>query len=116
VLASSASERELKVLENVLAVPDAIDFTTSSDDADSSKPAPDILEAALSKASLTSDRAVFVGDAVWDVLAASKAGLQCIGLECGGTSAAELRDAGAVAVYQDPADLLASFESSPLSA
>jgi HAD superfamily hydrolase (TIGR01509 family) len=116
VLASSASSRELTVLQAVLDVPDAVDFTTSADDASSSKPSPDILEAALSKALLSPDRAVFVGDAVWDVLAAAQAGLECIGLECGGTSAAELRDAGAVAVYQDPAELLESFGSSPLSA
>jgi phosphoglycolate phosphatase-like HAD superfamily hydrolase len=51
---------------------------------------------------------------VWDVQACARAGVECVALECGGTSAAELRDAGAVAVYADPADLLAHWDDSPL--
>lgn len=115
VLASSASERELTVLKQVLDADDYLDHSTSSDDASSSKPDPDIVLAALKKAELEPGDAIFVGDAVWDVEASAKAGLTCIGLESGGTSAAELRDAGAVAVYRDPADLLAAFDESPLA-
>lgn len=115
VLASSASERELTVLKQVLDADDYLDHSTSSDDASSSKPDPDIVLAALKKAELDPGAAIFVGDAVWDVEASAKAGLTCIGLESGGTSATELRDAGAVAVYRDPADLLAAFDESPLA-
>jgi HAD superfamily hydrolase (TIGR01509 family) len=116
VLASSAGKTELQVLRSALDADEYIDAATSSDDADASKPAPDIVTAALDKAGLTVDGVVFVGDAVWDVFASAKLSIPCIGLECGGTSRAELLDAGAVAVYQDPADLLGAFERSVLGA
>ena len=114
VLASSANSAELDVLTTVLDLDDVIDAATGSADVDSSKPDPDILLVALDKAGLRPENAVLVGDAVWDVQAAAKAGLPCVGLECGGTSAAELLEAGAVSTYRDPADLLARFEGSPL--
>jgi HAD superfamily hydrolase (TIGR01509 family) len=106
VLASSAKERELAVLRRVLDCDDAVDVATSSADAQTSKPAPDILEVALAKAELSAEEALFIGDAVWDVHASLKLGMACIGLECGGTSAAELLEAGAFATYADPRDLL----------
>jgi phosphoglycolate phosphatase-like HAD superfamily hydrolase len=56
--------------------------------------------------------AVFVGDAVWDAYAAAKAGVACIGVSCGGTSRAELIDAGMAEVYQDPADLVTHLDLS----
>ncbi|MFL6164459.1 MAG: HAD family hydrolase [Jatrophihabitantaceae bacterium] len=105
-LASSAKERELGMLLRVLDCAEAIDVATSSADADASKPAPDILEVALAKAELSADEALFIGDAVWDVHASGKLGIACIGLESGGTSAAELLAAGAFATYSDPRDLL----------
>jgi phosphoglycolate phosphatase-like HAD superfamily hydrolase len=58
---------------------------------------------------------IFISDAVWDVEVPHNSGLACIGLESGGTSAAELREAGAEATFRDPADLLAHFEGSPLT-
>src|SRR4051812_1007475 len=114
VLASSASSRELAVLRRVLDADDVVTAATSSADADSSKPAPDILQAALDQSGVDAQRAVFVGDAVWDVVAAAKLDIPCIGLVSGGTSAAELREAGAIAVYDDCADLLASLDDSPI--
>ncbi|HEY0167461.1 MAG TPA: HAD family hydrolase [Jatrophihabitans sp.] len=114
VLASSANSAELDVLTRVLNLDDVIDAATGSADADSSKPDPDIVQVALDKAGLQPENAVFVGDAVWDVQACAKAGLRCVGLESGGTSAAELLEAGAVQTYRDPADLLARFAGSPL--
>ncbi|HET6530412.1 MAG TPA: HAD hydrolase-like protein, partial [Actinoplanes sp.] len=60
-------------------------------------------------------RAVFVGDSVWDVEAAGRLHIPCIGLLCGGTSAAELAKAGAVATYEDPADLLAHLDQSAIA-
>lgn len=115
VLASSASAREMAVLRAVLDADDAIDAATSSTDADESKPAPDIVRAALDQAETEPRRAVFVGDTVWDVESCRAAGVRCVGLLTGGFSAAELREAGAVAVYRDPAELLARLDDSPLA-
>ena len=67
----------------------------------------------MSRAS-TPGRAVMVGDTIWDVLAAERAGIACIGLLCGGTAESELRGAGAVEVYADPAALLADIHASPI--
>ena len=111
VLASSANEAELKQLRRVVDADDVIAAATSSADAESSKPAPHILQAALDQSDIDPANCVFVGDAVWDVKAAGKLDIPCIGLECGGTSAAELADAGAVATYRDPAALLAAVVS-----
>jgi phosphoglycolate phosphatase-like HAD superfamily hydrolase len=93
-------------LRRVLDCDDAIDEATSATDAETSKPAPDILQVALTKAKLPAEETLFIGDAVWDVHASNKLGIACIGLECGGTSAAELLEAGAFASYADPWDLL----------
>lgn len=110
VLASSAAERELNVTRALLDLDDYLDHATSSDDAESSKPAPDLVNAALRKAKLDASDTLFVGDAVWDISASAKAGVPCIGLECGGTSAAELREAGAAHTFKDCADLLAHWD------
>ncbi|MEV1290235.1 HAD family hydrolase [Micromonospora sp. NPDC049679] len=114
VLASSASGRELDTLRAVLDADDVVTGATSSSDAKRSKPAPDIVEAALADAGLEADRVVFVGDSVWDVAAAGKLDIPCAAVTCGGTSHAELTEAGAVAVYQDPAALLAALDESPI--
>jgi HAD superfamily hydrolase (TIGR01509 family) len=115
VLASSASARELKALRRALDLDQLIAAATSSADAEESKPEPDILHAALDQSDVDPRRSVFVGDSVWDVEAASRADLPCIGVACGGTSAAELLEAGAVAVYDDPAALLADLDNSPVA-
>ena len=115
VLASSAKERELGILREVIDADDAITAATSSSDAEQSKPAPDILEAALHQSGVDPRRCVFVGDSIWDVKAAAKLDIPCIGLVCGGTSAAELREAGAIATYDDPAALLRELESSAIA-
>jgi HAD superfamily hydrolase (TIGR01509 family) len=114
VLATSSSGKEAGMLRRALDAGDAIDAVTSSDDVDSSKPDPDILQAAMDAAGLSADAAVFVGDTVWDVEAARRAGLDCVAVRTGGISETELRDAGAVAVYRDVADLLDRFDDSPL--
>jgi HAD superfamily hydrolase (TIGR01509 family) len=114
VLASSASGDELAALQAVLDADDAISAATSSSDADAGKPHPDVLQAALDKSGLRPSSAVFVGDAVWDGQAAGKVNIPFIGLTCGGTSAAELRDAGAAEVYADPAQLLAQISNSAI--
>lgn len=114
VLASSASEREFAALRATLDADDAIDEFTSSVDVDRSKPAPDLVRAALDKIGLNPDAAVFVGDTVWDVQACRKAGVPCIGLLSGGISRSELLDAGAVEVYDGPAELLDALPTSIL--
>ncbi|MEV6371634.1 HAD family hydrolase [Micromonospora musae] len=115
VLATSAAEHEVTALRRALGADDVIAAVTSSADAAQSKPAPDILVAALDQSGLPAERVVFVGDSVWDVAAAGKLDIPCVGLTCGGTSRGELAGAGAVAVYDDPAALLATLDDSPLT-
>jgi HAD superfamily hydrolase (TIGR01509 family) len=114
VLASSAAQEELEALRSALDADDAITAATSSTDADSGKPSPDILQAAMDDTGLAAERVVFVGDAVWDGAAAQRAGVPFVGLTCGGTSEPELRAAGAVEVWRDPAQLLARLDVSVL--
>jgi len=109
VLASSASKRELAVMREAIDAEDAIDAATDSDDVEASKPAADLVQAALERAGVAAGQAIFVGDTVWDVKACQKAGVRCIALLCGGISRGELEDAGAVEIYDDPADLLAHW-------
>ncbi|MDD7834157.1 MULTISPECIES: HAD family hydrolase [Paenarthrobacter] len=113
-LASSAQDRDLEVSRKLLDAGSSIDAWTSSNDAKESKPAPDILEACLEKLRLTPKDVVFVGDAVWDVKAGAAIGIPVIALTCGGISAAELRDAGAAEVYDNPRHLLENLEGSLL--
>ncbi|PRB43996.1 HAD family hydrolase [Arthrobacter sp. MYb23] len=111
-LASSAQDRDLEVSRHILDAGSSIDAWTSSNDAKESKPAPDILLACLDKLGLTPEGAVFVGDAVWDVKAGAAIGVPVIALTCGGISEAELRDAGAAEVYDNPRHLLEHLEAS----
>jgi HAD superfamily hydrolase (TIGR01509 family) len=115
VLASSAKDEELDALRSALDADDAIDVATSSSDADSGKPDPDIIQVALKKAGLDPAEVVFVGDAVWDGYACAKAGVQFVGVTCGGTPEADLREAGAVEVWKNPAELLANLDESVLT-
>ena len=115
VLASSAHEEELTRYEKVAGIDDLIEESTSSDDAEKSKPHPDIFHAALAKlGGIDPSRAIVVGDTPWDAEAAGKAGLRTIGLLCGGFPEIELADAGCVAIFASPADLLARYDESPL--
>ena len=116
VLASSAGKDESRVLRAALDAEDAIDAATFSEDVESAKPQPDIVEAALAKVGVPPEEAVFIGDTVWDVYACRKAGVPCIGLLSGGISRGELTAARAVHVYAGPSELLARFDSSPLVA
>ena len=116
VLATSASAGELERLRAVLGLDDVVDGVASAKDVEDAKPAPDLSESALELAGVPAERAVMVGDAVWDVIAAQRAGVACVGVLTGGTSEAELLEAGAVAVYRDVATLLAELDASPLAA
>ncbi len=114
VIATSAGPDDIEVLLGLVDAEPWIDIVTSGAETERSKPHPDILHAALEQSGLTADQVVFVGDAVWDVEAAGGAGMPCVGLECGGTSAAELAAAGAVQTFADPAGLLAAYQDSAL--
>ena len=102
-LASSAIPRHAEHALELLDAAGLADGWTTSEDADESKPAPDLLDEALAR--VAGRRAVMVGDAVWDVEAAAARGLPTLGLLTGGVGRAELLEAGAVAVYDDPGDL-----------
>jgi HAD superfamily hydrolase (TIGR01509 family) len=115
VLASSAKADELTALRDALDVDDAIDGATSSSDAEEGKPEPDIVQVALDEGGLRADRAVFVGDAVWDGYATQRAGVTFVGLTCGGTPEDELRGAGAVEVWAHPAELLDNLDKSVIT-
>jgi HAD superfamily hydrolase (TIGR01509 family) len=115
VLATSASGTELSALRRALDADEAIAATASSDDVEQGKPAPEPVEHALDLVGVPAERAVFVGDSVWDMRAGRRAGVRCVGVLCGGIPRADLEEAGAQAVYADPADLLASLEDSPLA-
>ena len=115
-LASSAKEDELAKYKQVAQIEDLIDEETSSDDAESSKPDPDIFQAAMKRLGGKSpEQVMVVGDTPYDAEAAAKAGLRTVGLLCGGWSEDELKQAGCIAVYKDPADLLAHYAESPLA-
>jgi HAD superfamily hydrolase (TIGR01509 family) len=116
VLASSGKAEEVEKYKEIAGIADLIDSATSSDDAERSKPFPDIFQAALAKLSpLTGDHAVVVGDTPYDAEAARQAGLKSVGVLCGGFSEEALRSAGCIAVYRDAEDLLKNFETSPLA-
>jgi HAD superfamily hydrolase (TIGR01509 family) len=116
VLASSASAEEADVMVKALGAGDVLHAVTTADDVESSKPAPDLVEQALDRAGVPAERAVYVGDAVWDAQAARKAGVRCIGLLTGGFVRQELTDAGAEEVYDTPADLLDALDAGPIGA
>ena len=112
VAASSAQEDELKPLLEVAGAKSLMDATTSSDDAEESKPAPDIVHAALQRANVQASEAVMIGDTPYDVAAARSAGVRIIAFRCGGWLDPDL--VGAIETYDGPWDLLANLESSLL--
>ncbi|MGW5748454.1 HAD family hydrolase [Amycolatopsis sp. NPDC003861] len=114
VLATSAGPDELEVLRKVLDVDDVVAGIVSGDDVEATKPDPEPVFAALEKAGTAPEETIFVGDAVWDVHAATKAGVRTVSVLSGGVGAAELTDAGAVAVYSDAATLLTRLDESVL--
>lgn len=114
VFATSAPEDELALLRKVLDQEEIVSAVTSSGDVDTAKPKPDIVEVALQRADVEADRAVFVGDSIWDIQAAARAGVECIGVESGGVDRLRLQHEGAVAVYRNPRDLADQLDDSPI--
>jgi HAD superfamily hydrolase (TIGR01509 family) len=116
VLASSAAQMELDHYLDLLDARTLVAHTTSGDDVERTKPAPDIFAAALAKvAPLTPDEVIVVGDTPYDIEAAAKCGIRTVALRSGKFSDEVLREAGPVALYDDAAELLAQFDSSPLA-
>jgi HAD superfamily hydrolase (TIGR01509 family) len=112
-VASSAKEEELQPLLEAAGVSDLFSTRTSSDDADRSKPDPDIVKAALERAECPAGRAIMVGDTPYDVAAAVRAHVRIIGFECGGWDRNDLR--GAIEVYRDASELLDRYAASLLA-
>ena len=113
VMATSAKGAELKDLLAVGDFEPLIDDASTSDDADSSKPAPDIVTASLKKAGVDAHEAVMGGDTQYDVTAAHNAPVACVALLCGGNPRETLREADAV--YDDPAELTVRLDVPPFA-
>ena len=110
-LATSSKETELETYCKVLGVDDLVTDATSADDAAHSKPCPDIFEAALGRLdNVFANEAIVVGDTPYDAIAAGRAGMKTVAVLSGGFTEETLRDAGAIAVYADIADLLEQYE------
>ncbi len=114
-LASSASTEDLKTYKKIAGIEDLIEEESSKDDADKSKPNPDIFVATLKRLGLKPEEVLALGDTPWDAEAAGKAGIWTIGVETGGWTREELLGAGCVEVYKDVGELLDRFEESALT-
>ena len=112
VLASSAKENEVDHYLDLLDARDLADGWTTSADVEATKPEPDLVKAAVEKAG--GGDAVMIGDSTWDCEAAGRAGLETVAVLTGGFSEAELKEAGAVAVYRSIDELRKSLDETPL--
>jgi len=110
VAATSANETEFKAIVEAAGIKQHLDLWTTADDADRSKPDPDIVQSALAKAKMAKSEALFIGDTPYDIEAAHRTGVPIVALQCGGWSEPNL--AGAEAVYETPAHLLREYEDS----
>ncbi|MEX0891291.1 MAG: HAD family hydrolase [Gemmatimonadota bacterium] len=111
VVATSASQEDLQPLLEQAGVADLIEQTTNADDAEDSKPDPDIVAAVLRCTGRAAEHVLMLGDTPYDVEAAHRAGVGVVAVRCGGWGDADLE--GAMAVYDDPAAILARWEESP---
>lgn len=111
-IASSAKPDELQDMLRLVGAQDLIEQKTSSKDAPRSKPDPDVMEVTLERIALPANEVLMIGDTAYDIEAAQKVHVGTIAFRCGGWKDADL--AGAIAIYDGPADLLAHFDNSPL--
>ena len=111
VVATSAKEEEVKALLMICGARALAKDASTADDAERSKPDPDILVAALEKSGSARDQAIMIGDTPYDIEAASRAGLATIAFRCGGWDDSTLQ--GAIAIYDDPQQLLDRVDQSP---
>jgi HAD superfamily hydrolase (TIGR01549 family) len=110
VLCTSGEGPDLEFFVKAIGGDGPVHAIVSSEDVDESKPSPEIVQKAVDAAGVPADRCVMIGDTVYDVRAAERAGVRAIGVLCGGISAAELREAGAAGVYGNPSELLEGFD------
>lgn len=110
-VASSTDKEDLPKLKQIARIEDLIEKETTAGDAAHSKPEPDIFQAAMGKLGLRREEVLALGDTPWDIEAAAKASVQTVAVTCGGWSRKDLSNA--IAVYDDPAQLLREFEHSP---
>jgi HAD superfamily hydrolase (TIGR01549 family) len=114
VLASSAKDWEVEHYLKLLDAAEIVDAWTTSADVEQTKPEPDLIKAALDKADTDGD-ALLIGDTVWDVEAAKRAGVETLAVLTGGFSEQELRDAGARDVYTSVEELRKNLSRTALS-
>jgi HAD superfamily hydrolase (TIGR01509 family) len=114
VIATSAKQRELQVLLEHAGVSDLLTEATTASEVENSKPAPDVVQSALDKIGTPAEAAIMIGDTPYDVEAARRAGVPIVCFRSGGWGDDSLEEAESV--YDDPRDLLAHFDDSPLAA
>ncbi|HLI07868.1 MAG TPA: HAD family hydrolase [Ktedonobacteraceae bacterium] len=113
VVGSPAKQDEVEAELRIANIEDLIDTIVSDSDVERSKPSPSIVDVALEKLGLPPDEVVMIGDTPYDIEAAARANVSTIALRTGGWTDKEL--AGAIAIYNDPADLLEHYDTSPLA-
>lgn len=113
IVASSGEPEEVKHLLEIAGATDLVEDTTSSGDAESSKPDPDIVQAALQKLGCPPEQVIMIGDTQYDIEAAGKTGVRVVAFRCGGRPDHELADA--FQIYDNPTDLLAQYDQSPFA-
>ncbi|GAB48211.1 HAD family hydrolase [Mobilicoccus pelagius] len=115
VIATSGRKSDLDWMLPAIGVDESVlAAAATSGDVEEAKPAPDLMEVAMKAGDLDPERTVALGDTVWDVQAATKAGIPCVAVLGGGVGEAALRDAGAAEVWKNPADLLEHLDDSLL--
>jgi HAD superfamily hydrolase (TIGR01549 family) len=112
-IASSAKREELAKYLEIAGITTLVDATTSSEDADESKPAPDVFEIVLKKLKIAAAEAIAIGDTPYDAIAAGKAGIATIGVLCGGFTETSLREAGCFEVFPGLGALFARCQIKP---
>lgn len=113
LIVSSAQPDELAALLRAAQVDDLLTEATTKGDVSQSKPAPDPVRVGLERLGLPPEVCVMLGDTPYDIASAAQEGVATIAVRCGGWDDAGLR--GAAAIYDDPADLLAHYDESPLA-
>ncbi len=108
-------KQALDVLLHRAGIADLIQQETSASSVEEAKPSPDVARAALGELQLMASEALMIGDTIYDVESGKRVGVGVIALLCGGTPRENLQEAGALAIYENPEDLLAHYDSSPLA-
>jgi HAD superfamily hydrolase (TIGR01549 family) len=113
-LGSTAKGEEINIYKEIARIDDLVDCVACSEEVQKSKPHRDICAAALDKLGVLPDCVLAIGDTVYDIEAAGKINVRSIALLCGGGNREELQQAGSIAIYHHPADLLEHYDDSPL--